>query len=96
MMLGIHNTGIHLMSDMPIMLQYFGQVNQIQQEEYIIIGKMFIELSVTFVIMTGENQDSQVSCPYCQSKFKDSAELSKHIDGVHTGLGLLEGDARKY
>ena len=46
--------------------------------------------------MTGENQDSQVSCPYCQSKFKDSAELSKHIDGVHTGSGLLEGDMRKY
>jgi len=55
-----------------------------------------MQLIVIFVIMTRENQDSQVSCPYCQSKFKDSAELSKHIDGVHTGSGLLEGDMRKY
>jgi len=43
-----------------------------------------------------QESDGQVSCPYCQSTFKDSAELSKHIDGVHTGLGLLEGDTRKY
>ena len=31
------------------------------------------------------------SCPYCDSKFKDTIELSKHIDSVHTGLGLLDG-----
>jgi uncharacterized CHY-type Zn-finger protein len=49
-----------------------------------------------WITMTTENQDRQVSCPYCQSKFMDSSELSKHIDQVHTGLGLLEGDTRKY
>ena len=37
-----------------------------------------------------------VSCPYCQSKFKDDIELSKHIDRIHTGLGLLEGDRRQW
>jgi uncharacterized C2H2 Zn-finger protein len=37
-----------------------------------------------------------VSCPYCQSKFKDNAELSKHIDRLHTGMGLLEGDRRQW
>jgi uncharacterized C2H2 Zn-finger protein len=36
------------------------------------------------------------SCPYCQSKFKDNAELSKHIDRLHTGMGLLEGDKRQW
>jgi len=46
--------------------------------------------------MTNEGRDSKVSCRYCQSKFNDSTELSKHIDGVHTGVGLLEGDTRKY
>ena len=46
--------------------------------------------------MTTKNPQEQVSCPYCGSKFKDSIELSKHIDGVHTGLGLLEGDTRKW
>jgi uncharacterized C2H2 Zn-finger protein len=37
-----------------------------------------------------------VQCPYCQSKFKDTAELSKHIDRIHTGLGLLEGNKRQW
>ena len=46
--------------------------------------------------MTTQNQHGQVSCPYCQSRFKDTIELSKHIDGVHTGLGLLECDTRKW
>jgi hypothetical protein len=35
---------------------------------------------------------TRVSCPYYQSKFKDNAELSKHIDRLHTGMGLLECD----
>lgn len=37
-----------------------------------------------------------VSCPYCGSKFKDNEELSKHIDRIHHGSGLLEGDSRKW
>jgi uncharacterized C2H2 Zn-finger protein len=37
-----------------------------------------------------------VSCPYCQSKFKDNAELLKHIDRIHTGLGLLEGNKNQW
>jgi uncharacterized C2H2 Zn-finger protein len=36
------------------------------------------------------------SCPYCQSKFKNNAELSKHIDKIHTGLGLLEGNKSQW
>lgn len=50
--------------------------------------------------MTVESQkkeeNTSVSCPYCQSKFKDKEELSKHIDRIHTGAGLLEGDTRKW
>jgi uncharacterized Zn-finger protein len=46
--------------------------------------------------MASENHEDKISCPYCQSKFNDSAQLSKHIDGVHTGLGLLEGDTRQW
>jgi uncharacterized C2H2 Zn-finger protein len=46
--------------------------------------------------MTTKEPQGQVSCPYCESKFKDRIELSKHIDGVHTGLGLLEGDTRRW
>ena len=46
--------------------------------------------------MTTKDLQEKVSCPYCESKFKDRTELSKHIDGVHTGLGLLEGDSRRW
>ncbi|MEW5839767.1 hypothetical protein [Nitrososphaera sp.] len=40
--------------------------------------------------------ENKVSCPYCQSKFSTSAEMSKHIDRLHHGSGLLEGDSRKW
>jgi CBS domain-containing protein len=35
-------------------------------------------------------------CPYCESEFKDKDETSKHIDRIHIGSGLLEGDMRKW
>jgi signal-transduction protein with cAMP-binding, CBS, and nucleotidyltransferase domain len=37
-----------------------------------------------------------LECPYCQSKFNDKMELSKHVDRIHLGSGLLEGDLRKW
>ncbi len=39
---------------------------------------------------------SEISCPYCESKFDSKEELSKHIDRIHHGSGLLEGDTRKF
>lgn len=33
-----------------------------------------------------------LSCPYCDATMTDRKELSKHIDQVHLGLGLLEGN----
>ena len=36
-----------------------------------------------------------VKCPYCESQFKDKIELSRHIDRLHLGAGLLEGDVRQ-
>lgn len=38
----------------------------------------------------------QSKCPYCNSLFKNNEELSKHIDRIHNGSGLLEGDSRKF
>lgn len=35
-------------------------------------------------------------CPYCESPFDDKTTLSKHIDRLHGGAGLLEGDTRQY
>ena len=37
-----------------------------------------------------------VSCPYCDAVMKTPEELSKHIDQVHLGPGLLEGDRSKW
>jgi signal-transduction protein with cAMP-binding, CBS, and nucleotidyltransferase domain len=37
-----------------------------------------------------------LTCPYCESKFNEKTELSKHIDRIHLGSGLLEGDLRKW
>ena len=34
-------------------------------------------------------------CPYCESPFDTSEGLSNHIDRLHTGSGVLEGDTRK-
>jgi len=34
------------------------------------------------------------SCPYCNSKFENKELLSKHIDRIHHGSGVLEGDTR--
>jgi len=39
---------------------------------------------------------SGINCPYCGASMKSGAELSKHIDQVHLGLGLLEGDSTKW
>jgi len=39
---------------------------------------------------------SKVACPYCQSKFENKQDLSKHIDRMHLGTGLLEGDMRQW
>jgi signal-transduction protein with cAMP-binding, CBS, and nucleotidyltransferase domain len=39
---------------------------------------------------------SKLACPYCGSKFDNKDDLSKHIDRLHLGSGLLEGDLRQW
>tara|TARA_B100001559_G_C15950294_1_gene371765 strand:+ start:313 stop:435 length:123 start_codon:yes stop_codon:yes gene_type:complete len=39
---------------------------------------------------------AKYKCPYCDSEFDTKEELSKHIDQMHIGPGLLEGDSRKF
>ena len=47
-------------------------------------------------VMVDNKNDIQASCPYCASKFRDNEELSKHIDRIHHGSGLLEGNSRNW
>jgi len=39
---------------------------------------------------------SNAACPYCGSEFASNQDLSKHIDRLHLGSGLLEGDLCKW
>ena len=39
---------------------------------------------------------SGLACPYCDATMKTQEELSKHIDRVHLGMGLLEGNRTKW
>ncbi len=39
--------------------------------------------------------NDELRCPYCDSIFEYKDELSKHIDEIHIGKGVLEGDLRK-
>ncbi|MFQ5941425.1 MAG: C2H2-type zinc finger protein [Nitrososphaerales archaeon] len=56
--------------------------------------------SVLQVIRQTESGEPEIfyslRCPYCDSIFTNKYELSKHIDRIHTGTGLLEGDMRKW
>jgi CBS domain-containing protein len=42
-----------------------------------------------------EIPSAKAACPYCGSSFENNADLSKHIDRLHIGAGLLEGDMRQ-
>ena len=67
-----------------------------------VMGLLTLELivgdsqkSAIELIDIGRSTD-QVVCPYCGSKFDDKEILSKHIDRLHLGSGLLEGDLRQW
>src|ERR671930_673460 len=38
---------------------------------------------------------AKLTCHYCDSLFDSKDALSKHIDRLHTGTGVLEGDLRR-
>lgn len=38
---------------------------------------------------------AKLVCPYCESPFDTKEGLSSHIDRLHSGTGVLEGDVRR-
>ena len=38
----------------------------------------------------------RIKCLYCESRFDNKKDLSKHIDRIHLGSGSLEGDIRRW
>ena len=53
-------------------------------------GVKYAEESLTQFIM-----GMMCTCPYCNSKFDSKELLSQHIDKIHHGMGILEGDFRQ-
>jgi CBS domain-containing protein len=43
-----------------------------------------------------EKENIKIVCPYCQSVFENKQTMSKHIDRIHVGSGLVEGDLRQW
>jgi CBS domain-containing protein len=37
-----------------------------------------------------------IRCPYCGESMDDATQLSRHIDLIHIGHGLLQGDTSKW
>ncbi|HSB50130.1 MAG TPA: DUF1059 domain-containing protein [Nitrosopumilaceae archaeon] len=54
-------------------------------------GVRYAKESLTQFIM-----GTMCSCPYCNSRFDSKILLSQHIDKIHHGMGLLEGDTRQF
>jgi CBS domain-containing protein len=48
------------------------------------------------IVLPELTSPERLVCPYCGSDLKDGRELSKHIDDVHIGRGLLQGDLSKW
>ena len=42
-----------------------------------------------------DTSSAKVVCPYCELPYDSKEALSKHIDRLHTGAGVLEGDVRR-
>ena len=62
-----------------------------------IVGNMPIRnIDLVELEVSATPSNVNVNCPYCQSKFNGKRELSSHIDRIHLGSGLLEGDLRKW
>jgi CBS domain-containing protein len=51
-----------------------------------------IDISDSIIV----SKNIAIVCPYCGSKFDNKNDLSKHMDRIHIGSGLLEGDARQW
>lgn len=47
-------------------------------------------------LMPEVEEETGVRCPYCGSLFMTPTELSRHVDRVHIGAGLLEGDVSRW
>ncbi len=48
------------------------------------------------VLLPELEPSGSIRCPYCQQEMDSMKELSEHIDRIHIGRGLLQGDTSKW
>ncbi|TLY11898.1 MAG: CBS domain-containing protein [Thaumarchaeota archaeon] len=47
------------------------------------------------IVYMKDINSAKLVCPYCESPFDTKEGLSSHIDRLHSGSGVLEGDVRR-
>jgi CBS domain-containing protein len=47
------------------------------------------------IVYMRDTSTAKLVCPYCESPFDTKEGLSSHIDRMHSGSGVLEGDVRR-
>lgn len=47
------------------------------------------------IVYMRDASTAKLVCPYCESPFDTKDGLSNHIDRLHSGSGILEGDVRR-
>jgi CBS domain-containing protein len=47
------------------------------------------------IVYVKDISTAKLTCPYCESPFDTKEGLSGHIDRLHSGSGILEGDVRR-
>ena len=52
-------------------------------------------IAKNYVSMPEFESEHNIRCPYCQSVFLEKGILSRHIDEIHIGKGLLQGNLNK-
>ena len=67
----------------------------LELEDAALSGTPACIIDTTTLTYTRELSKAKFQCPYCSSPFDSKEVLSKHIDRIHEGAGILEGDYRR-
>ena len=75
----------------------FEQVHKasLTQATTVLSGAPACVINPKAIALIKDLKEGQIVCPYCGSPFGDKEVLSKHIDRIHGGSGVLEDDVRK-
>jgi CBS domain-containing protein len=63
-------------------------------EDAAFVGTPVCIINPKSIAYTKDTLAAKLSCPYCGSPFDTKEGLSLHIDRLHVGAGVLEGDVR--